>query len=223
MDGEADWTSFHPASSIWRRACAQQAQLWIQKSQLQPAATLNLWRSLVLAVTTNKTKQKSGNALIQYWTTLSWLNPSVPRHTTQWPERLCQRVSPASCLLDTMKKRAKHFLHASVDLMMQNVCTDVSPPLPPGGRFITRGTIAPCPNISVDREKVGVVYYWTGWCIDRPGSRPDFGGLAALLSSLSFPQHQSRWLQLPTDQRCNGLVSCRKARGEALPAEQDVG
>lgn len=75
-----------------------------------------------------------------------------------------------------------------------------------------RGTIAPCPNISVDREKVGVVYYWTGWCIDPPGSGPDFGGLAALLSSLSFPQHQSRWLQLPTDQRCNGLASRGKAR-----------
>lgn len=99
--------------------------------------------------------------------------------------------------------------------MMQNVCADVTPPLPPRGRFITRGTIASCPNISVDREKVGVVYYWTGWCIDRPGSRPDFGGLAALLSSLSFPQHQSRWLQLPADQRCNGLVSRRKARGRA--------
>lgn len=97
---------------------------------------------------------------------------------------------------------------------MQNVCADVTPPPPPTGRFVTRGTIAPRPNISVDGEKVGAVYYWTGWCIDRPGSRPDFGGLAALPSSLSFPQHQSRWLQLPADQRCNGLVSRRKARGQ---------
>lgn len=86
-----------------------------------------------------------------------------------------------------------------------------------------RGTIAPCPNISVDREKVGVVYYWTGWCIDPPGSGPDFGGLAALLSSLSFPQHQSRWLQLPTDQRCNGLASRGKARARLWPQNTTCG
>lgn len=126
--------------------------------------------------------------MIQYWTTLSWLNPFVGRDTTQWPERLCQKCFSS-------------ILSSGQDTM-QDVCADVTPPLPPAGQFITRGTtclITACPNISVDRETLGVVYYWTGWCIDRPGSRPDFGGLAALLSSLSFPQHQSRWLQLPTD------------------------
>lgn len=59
-------------------------------------------------------------------------------------------------------------------------------------------------------EKVGAVYYWTRWRIDRPGSGPVFGGLAVLLSALSFPQHQSRWLQLLTDQSRDRLVSRRK-------------
>lgn len=120
------------------------------------------------------------------------------------------RVSPASCLLAAMEKKEHLPRWKLWCKALQSA--DVTLPLPPTSRFITGGSIAPRPNISVDREKVGVVYYWTGWCIDRPGLRPDFGGLATLPSSLSFPQHQSRWLQLPTDQRCNGLMWRRKAR-----------
>ncbi len=66
------------------------------------------------------------------------------------------------------------------------------------------------PNTSVDRQKVDAVYDWTGWCIDLWWSGPVFGGLAMLLSSLSFPQHLYRWLQLLTDHCCNRLVSDRE-------------
>lgn len=45
------------------------------------------------------------------------------------------------------------------------------------------------------------------------GGQSQSGGLAVPLSSLSFPQHLYRWLQLLTDHCCNRLVSDReKAR-----------
>lgn len=137
------------------------------------------------------------------------------------------RGSSASAGHDKKKKKSKtdkHFLHASSEGAMQNVLRWCDPAAAfQKSIYHERGTIAPWPNISVDREKVGVVYYWTGWCIDPPGSGPDFGGLAALLSSLSFPQHQSRWLQLPTDQRCNGLASRGKARARLCPQNTTCG
>lgn len=51
------------------------------------------------------------------------------------------------------------------------------------------------------------------WCIDLWWLGPIFGGLVMLFSSLSFPQHLYRWLQLLADHCCNRLMSDReKAR-----------
>lgn len=78
--------------------------------------------------------------------------------------------------------------------------------------FIMKGHITLCPDISVDGQMVDVVYYWTRWCIDLWWSGPVFGGLAMLFSSLSYPQHLYRWLQLRTDRCCNRQSDREKAR-----------
>lgn len=157
---------------------------------------------------------KTGSVLIRYWATQAWLNVFVAGFTDQWTMWLHHNACPGIAW-----KRCSVFLsyHIMVNTWYQMLwmwtCADVAKLLIEDDNLSWKVHITPCPNISVDRQKVDVVYYWTRWCIDLWCSGPVFGGLAMLFSSLSFPQHLYRWLQLLTDHWSNRLVSDReKAR-----------
>lgn len=145
--------------------------------------------------------------MIWYWATPAWLNTFMARHAGSVTHMICiTRFAPASAAEEkkneqTCKHKLVTYTRYQTFVLMQPRCWFQKPT-----HHEKEPHHAPPWYICWRGEKVGAVYYWTRWRIDPPV----FGGLAVLLSALSFPQHQSRWLQLLTDQSRNRLVSRRR-------------
>lgn len=140
MDRGDEWrTASRTVPSI---RTVQQRPVHSKLNPKSPVCSLRpLWFFTIanLCCLEKKQNNNTGNALIQYWTTLSWLNAFVPRHTTRWPGWLRQEI--LQHLQDMIKKRAKQiniFFTPHLKARCKMFCADVTLPLPSRSRFITR-------------------------------------------------------------------------------------